>query len=418
MLRGWKIAISLCATFWAIDAALLSNSQVLAEEHWIDGYQAASLVTAPAPAPVTSPHHAVVFSNDVSTTTSHLAPLQDSSWNATYPTTYQSAVVPAGGFEASCESLPSISEAATCGPISSDCIEPFSWFTGDYLYWRAHMRSLDYAAIEDGTTLAIGRGDNQRVDFDRDGGYRLELGHMTKVGWGIAITYTNYEADGVDSVVRPAGIAQLFPTLSHPGGPEEADTASAATSLDYRTFDLAARSRVSCNRFRTIDLFGGFRWADIDHELIARFNGRDFVNGLVFDRIEVEAFGLCVGGETQWKLAGGFSMFGRAAIAGLYGQITNTRLETNLSGLEQLVDFEDEYTQPIFNLETRLGIAKSFSSVQYLRNLQIRAGYDLNIWTGIGDRIRFSDDIEESAFSESSGDLLLEGFFCQAGIQW
>ena len=228
----------------------------------------------------------------------------------------------------------------------------------------------------------------------------------------MSVTYTSYEADGVDSVVRPAGISQLFPTLSHPGGPEEADSGTAYTSLDYRTFDLAARSRIASNRFRTFDLFGGVRWANIDHELLTRFDGRDFVNGLLFDRVQLDAYGLCLGGETHWKLAGGWSMFGRASVAGLYGQFTNTRLETNLNGLEQLVDYEDDYTQPIFNLETRLGLAKT------INQFQIRAGYDLNIWTGIGDRIRFTDDIEEAAFTASSGDLLLEGFFCQASVQW
>ena len=69
---------------------------------------------------------------------------------------------------------------SACNQLACDCIEPFTWFHGDYLYWRAHMRSLDYAAIEDGTNLAIGSGETQRIRFDRDGGYRIDLGHMTR----------------------------------------------------------------------------------------------------------------------------------------------------------------------------------------------------------------------------------------------
>ena len=211
---------------------------------------------------------------------------------------------------------------------------------------------------------------------------------------------------------RPPGTGQLFSTLGHPGGPEEADTASATSSLDFNTFDLGARSRIVNQRFRSVDLFGGFRWANIDHELNATFNGRDYVNGFIADRMEVNAFGLFIGGDAQWRMARGWSIFGRASGGVLYGQMSNTRLETNLNGLEQLVDIEDRYSQPMFNFDTRIGLAKSFGP------LDVRVGYDVNVWTGIGDRIRFTDDIEQASYSASSGDLLLQGMFVQTQITW
>jgi len=287
-----------------------------------------------------------------------------------------------------------------------------TWVSADLLFWQAHMRSLDFAATEDGTSLAIGAGETHHVDFDRDAGVRVAIGHMTKVGWGVSIGYTNFETSGTGTVARPPGIGQLFSTLSHPGGPEEADTASANNSLDYNVFDLEAQMRAVDRRFATVDLFGGLRWANIDHELNVEYNGRDFVNGRISDQMNVDAFGLFVGGEAHWRMASGWSLFGRSSVAAMYGKIRNTRQETNLNDIEQLVDFEDEYVEAIFNIDTRFGLAKTTGPVQ------LRAGYDVNVWTGIGDRIRFSDDIEEAAFSPASGDLLLEGFFFQAAYVW
>ncbi len=290
---------------------------------------------------------------------------------------------------------------------------PSTWFRADLLYWQPHLRSVDYASTEDGSSLAIGAGRTHRVEFDRDPGFRVGLGHMTDMGWGLGVEYTYFSSStGVATVERPGGVGQLFSTLSHPGGPEEADIATATTTLDYATYDITAATRVVDREYQSFDIFGGLRWATIVNELDAFFDGRDFVNGTIEDRMDVNAFGVAFGTEGHWRLRSGWFIFGRSSFAALYGNIRNTRVETNLNGAEQLVDFEDEYVEPLFNFETRIGLAKS------LGRCEVRAGYDLNIWTGIGDRVRFTDDIEETAYSAASGDLLLEGFFLQLAYSW
>ena len=302
--------------------------------------------------------------------------------------------------------------SSACNEIENGCVAPGWWGTADLLMWRAHMRSLDYAATEDGTSLTVGVGENHRVNYDRSAGLRTEVGYMTKVGWGVSVGYTHFSADGANAVSRPPGIGQLFSTISHPGGPEEADQASAFTSLDFRLLEFAGRTTVLDERYRSVDLIAGVRWASIDQELIAEYDGRDFVSGQIVDNMEVDAVGLFVGGETHWRLAKGWSVFGRGALGVLYGRMQNTRLETNLNQFEQLVDFRDEYTEPVFNFDARIGVGKQIGV------MSLRAGYDLNLWTDVGDGFRFTDDIEESTSSTASGDLLLEGAFLQAAINW
>jgi len=311
---------------------------------------------------------------------------------------------------ANCESGDCYSDV-TIDPCCDE-VEPSTWVRSELLYWNPHMRSVDYASTEDGLSLTIGAGRTHRVGFDQAAGFRVGVGHMTKAGWALEFDYTDFSTSGEASVERPTGVGQLFSTLSHPGGPEEADIAFGNTTLDYATYDFTAATRVVDRRFRSIDVFAGLRWAKIEHELNADFDGRDFVNGEIDDLMELNAFGMMFGGEGHWRFAEGWFLFGRTSVAALYGSARNRRTETNLNGLEQLVDFEDEYKTPVFNVETRLGLAKT------LGRWELRFGYDFNIWTGIGNRVRFSDDIEQSAYAPADGDMLLEGVFFQFARSW
>ena len=297
----------------------------------------------------------------------------------------------------------------------SDCESPrlFDlWGRVELLNLTPHMRGLDYAASETGSSLVLGSGRSHEVKLDRDMGLRVQLGALFDSGWGIDFGYTHFGSEGRDAVTRPPGTGQLFSTFSHPGGPEESDVASASTSLDYDVFDIAARFGVVKGCAVAVDLFAGLRWADISHELRADYNGRDFVNGVLSNTADVNAFGLRTGTDGRWFLNSKWSGFASTAVAAMYGDFNLHRFESNISGTQIEVDFHDSYTQPIFNIETAIGISYC------LRSVRISGGYELNVWTNLGDSLRFVDDIEEGGLAAMPGDLLLEGFFCRLEKTW
>lgn len=297
-------------------------------------------------------------------------------------------------------------DVTTCRPHAG------FWASADVLYWSPHMRGFDFAVTEDGTAATLGTGSTHEVSFDRTAGFRTQVGYVTQTAWSIDFGYTHFATDGENSVSRPPGVGQLFATYSHPGGPEEAETAAATATFDFDTFDIVARHPIVNRQFIGIDLFGGVRWARINHSIAADYNGRDFIAGVVRDEFDINAFGFRVGGDTHWRMAHGCSLFGRAAVAALYGQIKNQRLETNLNGNQLRVRIDDSYEQPIFNIDTALGLAWTS------RWLQLSSGYEFNAWTNTSDRLRFVDDIEEAGFASVSGDILLEGFFFRVGATW
>ncbi len=288
------------------------------------------------------------------------------------------------------------------------------WLASDVLVWQPHLRSQDFVAVEDGSQSAIGAGNARHAELDRDAGFRLNLGMHAGSGWGLVFGYTNFSSSGFTSVERPSPSHVLISTFSHPQGPDTADSATANTTLDLSVFDLSIRSQIIRSADTKVNLMGGVRWASIDSELLAAFQGQDFRfgGGEIFDRSEMDAFGLFGGGEVNWRLVDGWSIYGQATVGALYGRMHQTRTEVNRGGLDQVVDYQDQFSQPVFNIDARLGLSKAIGRVQF------RTGYDMSIWTNVAERLRFSDDRQEAAYGTSSGDLLLEGLFFQGNVCW
>lgn len=283
----------------------------------------------------------------------------------------------------------------------------------DFLNWTPHMGGLDFAVTEDGSALALGSGQVHSMDFDRDIGIRGLLGYRRQDNWSVNFGFTHFGSEGSSSVTRPSGAGQLFSSFSHPGGPEEAESAAAFASFDYDVFDVYASRAIICNRSIAVNLFGGLRWADVSHEISTRLDGRDFVGGQVNSQSDVNAFGIRFGGDCAWRLGRGWSVFGNTAMGAFYGQFDTHRFETDNNGAQTLVDLRHAYDQAIFNFETALGVGW-----ECRRGVQLNVGYEMNVWTNLGSSLRFGDDIEEASISSLSGDLLLEGLFVRVSKAW
>lgn len=292
------------------------------------------------------------------------------------------------------------------------CTSPQIWASFDLLSWTPHMRGLDYAASEDGSALSIGSGRVHSVNYDRDTGFRGHVGVNTTTGWGVGVGYTHFGTEGVDSINRPSGTGQLFSSFSHPGGPQEADVATGSAAFDYDVLDLVATHTIVNRETISVDIFGGLRWADISQEINAHFDGRDFDDGIVNSTTDLNAFGFRFGGQSHWRMHGGWSSFGKISLAALYGQFDSHRFESNFDGAQILVDLNHDYVQPVFNIETAMGVAWTCNT------WQVSGGYEFNAWTNLGDNVRFVDDIEVGSFASLSGDLLLEGFFFRVAKAW
>ncbi|MEZ6119782.1 MAG: Lpg1974 family pore-forming outer membrane protein [Pirellulaceae bacterium] len=240
----------------------------------------------------------------------------------------------------------------TCEPPCSEILcETDCWYPAEceaglvggvsYLRLKPSIRGLDYALIEDGTALTVGRSELQHLDLDSDSGLRAFLGYRTRAGWTAGVRYLTTDFIGTDSVERPPGIGQLFATRSHPDGNEEGDIAQADGSLDVQVFDLEASKCVIRSPFANVSLFGAVRWTELSLNNTFRYDGRDFVNGVIRENLAVDGAGLQFGAQCDWKWAFGFALTGRASAGLTRATFQSARLETNINDAFVLVDALD-----------------------------------------------------------------------------
>ena len=310
---------------------------------------------------------------------------------------------------------PAVVFGSEAEPACEPCEDYFcpGWeAAAEMVYFKPRQRGLDYAVTEDGTTAVFGNAQVHSLDYDRNAGARAAVGYRTKTGWALRGTYTSFETNGTAGVDRPAGIGQLFPTRSVPDGFVETDSARASAQFEFHTFDLTADRPVYQNSFTMLSIFGGARWVDVDQLYRFDYNGRDFTNGRIIDETKMNGFGLRLGSEGRWKMAGGFSAFGSLAGGLTYGRFRTTNFEDNLDSTIVVSNLSTQYDQAIATLETRAGVSATW------RNVIVSAGYELNDWFGLAERSVFTGNTERGGLATISDDILLEGFFLQVAMGW
>ena len=280
----------------------------------------------------------------------------------------------------------------------------------DYLNWSLRRGDLDFAIPTDDSTLAVGAGSVHRLEFGRDSGVRAGIGYRTRTGWELAFRYTRFHTSASASAEEPVG-GNLWATRSHPNRNEEAQTATAQGSLDLDVFDLEAGHAFEINRFTSLRLFGGLRWANIDQALQFGYDGRDFDNGVVSLPVGFNGFGIPLGLEGRWRLCRGWSLFGRGTGSVMYGNFHSRMLETNVSGADMIVDVSDNYRQVVPVLEAAVGTS--------WRNdwLEVSGGYEFAGWLNLGNRSSFVNEQHEGLYVPEATDLLMDGLFIRCAVR-
>ncbi len=277
--------------------------------------------------------------------------------------------------------------------------------SAEYLNWQLRRSDLDYAIPSDGSALAVGAGNLERPEFERDSGVRTWLGYRTGSCWESGVGYTYFSTSATATAMEPA-VGSLWATRSYPDGNEQAATATAFGSFDYHVVDLESRYAFSVSESASLKMFGGPRWAKIDQDVRFAYDGRDFDNGLVRQPVSMNAFGARVGIDGYWHVWRRCSFFGRGALSIMYGEFQTRLVETNVSGAATIVDVTDNYTQVVPVLDAAVGM-----SWRWRDRLEIATGYELTSWFNAGTRSSFVDSVQQGLYNHEPTDLLLDGVF-------
>lgn len=309
---------------------------------------------------------------------------------------------------------PSVEETAAPNPALTQGMDAASpnwlsgfFFDGEYLFLKPHSQSMDYA-IANTSSTDVPDGNVVSRDWTWRSALRVGLGYrLPGQPWSIGFYYT-YLHDGTGgSVAAPAG-GFLFATLTHPGTVSEVQTASAATSLNYNVFDLEVGRWCALTDTFAVRFFGGGRFAHIDQNFNAFYNGSDANQDVVARQLHFNGGGFRAGADAVQNLFWGLSLFGRANAGLLSGEFHSTLLETNNAGATTLTNFTDRFDKVVPVTEMAMGLGWQY------HNLRLTAGYQFINWFGLVNVPTFVNDAHQGKFVYQTSDLSLEGLILRA----
>ncbi len=310
------------------------------------------------------------------------------------------------------------------------------FLVGDLLVWQAHEDGLPLFIENSGSADNLTHANVGGLDWNWNAGCRVALGFNTPHdGWDLVATWLHFNTTANQR--KQAHFNQfLQPTLTHPGetmvgapssigeGPFEKTKAHWGMNLNQIDLELGREYYVS--KWLTLRPHIGLRNAWLHQNLQVNYNrledGGVFISG-IDDHLSLHSnfwgLGLAAGLNTQWGLGGGFSLFGDAACALLYGfhdleRDDTLRFNTELAWVD--MDWSYRVSRTIADLS--MGLRFDTWTNDERVHFRIQAGWEHHIYFNQNQFIHFVDDVSIGNFVNNQGDLTTQGWTLSARLDF
>jgi hypothetical protein len=287
------------------------------------------------------------------------------------------------------------------------CCNPWR-FSVDFLSMQPRFSGQDFAII-DPNTDSQPDGRFATLDASRAGGLQLYFGRELMDGWDTMIRYTYLSSNDSQFVQAPTG-GQLWATMAHPNTVNVANTANAGLKFKYHVLDAELGHDLSLAPNLDTRIFGGSRFAWIDHDISVIYNGSDATFDQILSPLKFTGYGLRLGGQTKYRLPAGWSLFGEASTGLLVGTIDTGLFESSNHSTSTVVNVSDRQTFGTPVLELGIGASRNWGP------WEIQAGYRFTQWFNVLQHRDFSDDLHSGKSIQRNSDLMLDGFFVGLGL--
>lgn len=277
-------------------------------------------------------------------------------------------------------------------------------FAAEVLLWRARLGDTPYALLDPLADLSP-QGRVRDVQPGNRAGLRVGGRYLFEhTGWDVGLTFTHLNTAGGDEVAAPPG-GLVYPLLTRAGLTDRANFAAADVRLKYGVFDLEAGKTVALDEWLTLRPFAGVRFADLDRQLTARYDGRQARGAEVWADSRFRGAGPVAGVGTEWTLGEHVRLFGGTRFGLLYGTFDTGVRETNAHGVRLLADVGDRFSGVVPTAGVSLGGGYRW------RSLAVSAGYELTHYFNGLSRPDLGDDFAEGRAARRRGDVSLDGVF-------
>lgn len=295
--------------------------------------------------------------------------------------------------------------------------------SADVLLWQAQENGLEYA-ITSSSSSALIDASARHPDFDWNWGFRVDLGYnMKHDGWGIFADYTRINSTARDQTAAANG-QSLFLTWKFPFLSGSAGGTAATAKIDWNNHlnivDLEIGRGYAMSKWLSLKPHFGVRTAWLDQENHRSATTTNVVINSVTqlaDLFESKArqkyWGIGLRGalNTYWNVGAGFTIFGDAGMALLYGLFENNLLElATVSGT----------TSTVMNISNSFHIGRAMSDLQFglawdylfdddSYHFGIKAGWEHHMYFGQNQFMKFVSNTDKGLFIANQGDLTLQG---------
>ncbi len=275
-------------------------------------------------------------------------------------------------------------------PGFMQCDRLYSGVVADIEFLRLWARRSGLSAGMDTTTA----DHNLNYDYDDNNALRVSLGYRFESGWDVIFAYTYFNTDGASgnlTTQMPAPIGLC--------------TADARAALDYNVFDLEFGRWRCINPSTDLRMFAGVRYGIIDQVAV---NTITPTIGVINTRLTnfVDAVGLRAGGQINWRVGKGISVFGKAGAGIMVADSSNSfTLVSTAPGVADAA-FTDSPLEAAPTLEASIGGAWRHEG------FELAIGYELTQWFNVSSMPPNPGAI---VIDNPAEDLLVDGLFVRAG---
>jgi hypothetical protein len=302
------------------------------------------------------------------------------------------------------------------------------FITGDLLVWQAHEDGLPLAILNDNFALNLRDSNVIGLDWAWNAGCRVGVGYNTPHdGWDLSATWLHFNTHA-NRHKKAHGSSVEWPTLTHPAegvsggaavGEDAFEKTKAHWTMNLNQLDLDLGREYFVSKWLTLRPHVGMRTAWLHQGLNVHYNRASDLAGSftpgIDDYISMKThfwgIGLETGLDTQWGLGGGWSLYGNAAFAFLYGFHQPSREDEVRDGVKfNWVDMDWSFrtTRAIADLELGLRF-DSWTNDERL-HFRIQTGWEHHVYFSQNQFVRFVDDSAIGDFVSNQGDLTLQGW--------
>ncbi len=292
------------------------------------------------------------------------------------------------------------------------------FLSADIFYWKAQENGDPIARVSSTGSNLVTNSINLEHRWDL--GFRVGLGYnLPHDGWDLSLSWLRFKTrgEGGTSVeTKPSDViyaSQISEPLNPPSN--TVDYAYGRYRLLLNQFDLDLGRNFFVSKWLAMRPHMGLRtdWIPqkqtLDYRVLV---SEGLSSDHVYDRLNYWGIGPCEGLDTEWGIGSGFSIYGNAALAILYGFFKDTRIAkiTTPSLAFETTSYSFQHvSRAIADLEVGFRWDRVFLEDQL--HLQIQAGWEQHIYFGLNQfAVRSAAIGDEGKVWLNQGDLTMQGF--------